>query len=66
MSARPASGPIVVIGASIAGLVSALLCARTGPTEPPSRTQNGTPAALASASQAAMSSPDTAIMDMPP
>jgi hypothetical protein len=37
----------------------------TGPTEPPSKTHSGMSAAFASASQAAMSNPATAIIDKP-
>ena len=46
---------------------TARCCCRLAPapTEPPSSTHSGTPAALASASQAAMSSPEAAIMDRP-
>jgi hypothetical protein len=43
-----------------------LLYAGTAPTEPPSSTHSGTPAARANASHAAMSIPDAAIIDMPP
>ena len=64
----PSSRSSVASAATNSGFLSQsplLLYALTGPTVPPSSTQSGKPAAFASASQAAMSSPETAITARP-